>query len=237
MASDEKTAPGMRTILLIEDDEISRLFLAEAISQLPVRVAICTCFADAEVYLQTGKADLIISDVNLPDGDLSRQWRIFPHDVPVLVTSAGMNEAALQSLHSLGFTAILSKPMSIQALHTAIRQRLSLPEISTVQVPLWDSQKTGKVVGRNPAALAQLKGMFETELRQMIVDLQTLFDKREHQAMHDNLHKLKASCGFLGASRLLQACSALDENLSQSNLEAFLQVAEQTLAVQDDSGH
>ncbi len=233
MAPDEKTDPGMKTIVLIEDDEISRLFLVEALSLLPVRVAVCVCFSDAGVYFNSQNADLIISDVNLPDGDLFSHCRIFPPDVPILVTSAGLSDAALQRLQALGYNNILNKPMTLQTLHAAIRQQLALPDTTSTPEPLWDRQKTGMALGRNPAALAQLKGMFESELRQMTTELQALFKQGEHKAMHDILHKLKASCGFLGASRLLQACIVLDGQLSQPNLEAFLQVAELTLATPD----
>jgi len=234
MAPDEKTDPGMKTILLIEDDEISRVFLSEAISLLPVRLAVCGSFSEAEAYFKCQNADLIISDVHLPDGDLHSHYRAFPQSLPVLVTSAGLSETALHGLQALGYGNILNKPMSLQVLHSAIRQQLAIPVEASTQAPLWDRQKSGSVLGRNPAALAQLKGMFDTELRQMRSELQALFEQGKYSAMHDILHKLKASCGFLGASRLLQACANLDEQLNPSNLEAFLQVADQTLAAPDD---
>jgi HPt (histidine-containing phosphotransfer) domain-containing protein len=49
--------------------------------------------------------------------------------------------------------------------------------------------------------------------------------------MHDTLHKLKASCGFLGVEHLLAACHRLDQTPCLETFAAFQNSAADTLTV------
>jgi HPt (histidine-containing phosphotransfer) domain-containing protein len=55
-------------------------------------------------------------------------------------------------------------------------------------------------------------------------------------AMHDILHKLKASCGFLGVEHLLAACHRLDQTPSMETFAAFQSSVAETLRVIQASG-
>ena len=70
----------MQRVLLIEDDEISMRYIADAVSLIPLHVDECRNFTEAKTLLETSFYDLIISDINLPDGNLSlnksKKWRL-----------------------------------------------------------------------------------------------------------------------------------------------------------------
>ena len=72
--------------------------------------------------------------------------------------------------------------------------------------------------------------MFIAELPAAAQSIQTAFESGNTVAVSDALHKLKASCGFLGAERLLAACRALDHDLSEASVSAFRSTLADTMA-------
>lgn len=217
----------MKTVLLIEDDEISQTFMAEAIALLPVICITCSSFSDAHQLCQERNFDVIVSDVNTADGSLFDQASYLPASCKKIAVSADITASITERLLQQGMHEVLAKPMSIQALHTVLIRLLALDDGAST--PLWDKQKALLVVGQNEAILSSLNEMFKAELPLMMAHIQQAFDTQQPEQIHDTLHKLKASCGFLGTSRLLQECSRLDADISAQNIDRFMGVAKDTL--------
>lgn len=59
----------MSSILIIEDDESLALGLCRALGSAEITVQSCNCVLHAKQKLKNNEYDLIILDVNLPDGD------------------------------------------------------------------------------------------------------------------------------------------------------------------------
>jgi DNA-binding NtrC family response regulator len=219
----------MKTVLIIEDDEISQAFMAQAIALLATNCLICNSFSEAHELCQNTAIDLIISDLNTADGSLFEHIKCLPVSCKMLAVSAEINANIIERLRKLGIHDVLAKPMSI----TALNQRVShlLESNSTQQSVIWDTQKALQALGHNEQILTSLKQMFSVELPIMMSLIQQAFDKQQAEQIHEILHKLKASCGFLGANRLLQECSHLDADISEQNINRFMDVAKQTLAL------
>jgi HPt (histidine-containing phosphotransfer) domain-containing protein len=73
--------------------------------------------------------------------------------------------------------------------------------------------------------------MFIRELPVATLEIQAAFISGNLTAMHDTLHKLKASCGFLGVEHLLAACHRLDQTPCLETFAAFQNSAADTLTV------
>ena len=229
----------MTAILLIEDDDISRAFLAEAISGPETTVVTCSGFSEALRHCEKSRFDLIVSDINLGDGTLYDMAKHLPAGIPVIATSADIDSGIRRRLADLGIAVLLAKPMSIAELHAGIRNALGKTGIMA-EPALWDEQRALQALSQNRAALASLKSLFGAELPEMAETIRTSFDTGEYTSMHATLHKLKASCGFIGANRLLAACNALDQRPCTESLAVFLTALEQTLATlweADGSAH
>lgn len=218
----------MTFILLIEDDEISRIYLTEALKDPDTSIFACENFADAVAFCNGNNFDLIVSDIQLGDGSLFEMFSNLPENVPILATSADLNADTRKRLKQIGIENHLAKPASVDEIQKAVKRILSLESIAD-QTPLWNETHALKTLGGNSEALKRLKDLFKSELPAMAEQIKHALDEGETDKVHDILHKLKASCGFLGATRLLQWCHALDSDPSQKHYESFDQALKDTL--------
>ena len=215
----------MTDILLIEDDDISRAYLGEAIGRLPMQWQACASLREARDALLRDRFDLIVSDCNLPDGDLFSAIGEFPPGVPVLALSAELDAATRARLLAAGATEAMAKPMPVGDLHAAVLRLCGLDA-----APLWNADKALRALAQNPQAVASLKTLFQAEVPAMSAAVRAALDVGDLKTLGDVLHKLKASCGFLGAERLLAECRALEADPGPDALARFEQVCAETLA-------
>lgn len=218
----------MKSVMLIEDDEISLYFMTEAISLLPVQLYTCKSFAEAKTALQQHQFDLIISDINLGDGSLFHAAALFPAHAKKIAISAEITPSITSQLTAIGIYTALTKPMSIAQLHQAIGTALNLDAAPGNDTALWDTQKALLALGNNLEILNTLKSLFKAELPSMLDQINQSYVLGNFSKISETLHKLKASCGFLGANKLLAECDALDSNICQERLDSFQKIALQT---------
>lgn len=107
-------------ILVVEDEVLTRLALAEDLRDAGYAVVEASNADDALAYLQTGRqVDLILSDIRMPgsiDGlQLARRLRIERPSLPVILSSAG---------GSAGITPFLAKPYRMEQVLSVIAKTL-----------------------------------------------------------------------------------------------------------------
>lgn len=218
----DKEATHFR-VLLAEDDPVSRAFLAEAICACGAEAKAC---ADGETALQFARSqawDLLIFDHHLPGGNgdgvltaLRADPAAASRAAPAIATSAASdNEMSL--LLRAGFAEVLSKPMSIETLRTALH-RHGCPIDSSL-----DDGDALRACG-STEAMTRLRRLFaEQELPQVQKELDRV--DREPGLLRPTLHRLQASCGFCGATALALATAALQRALSNGTDDAQVQIA------------
>ena len=210
------TPPPPR-LLLVEDDAVSRSFLSDALAALPACVDAAQDIAQALALAQANAHALWLIDAHLPDGDGGDCLRALRQvrDAPALAITAGATREELDALCAGGFLEVLLKPVSVALLQGTARRllgepaALSGPEAGPGKLPSWDQARALAAIGGNHASMQALRRLFLDELpdmRRRLVAAQGLGDAEAVRAL---LHKLKASCGFVGAARLLQAVDAL----------------------------
>jgi DNA-binding response OmpR family regulator len=206
-------------LLLVEDDPISRSFLEDALSALPAEVDAAASIAEALVHVRAHQHALWLLDVHLPDGDgLDCLRSLREHAAtPALAITAGVSREEFDALCGGGFIEVLLKPLSVAALQGTVRRlltrhglRVREPQMQG-KLPVWDEDRALAALGGNQDALAKLRVMFLAELRALRLELVLLREKADSAGMRAVLHKLKASCGFVGALRLLRAVNALSD--------------------------
>jgi CheY-like chemotaxis protein/HPt (histidine-containing phosphotransfer) domain-containing protein len=218
----------MTVILLIEDDEISRTYLTEALAGPDTTVIACEDFANAIAFCNGTTFDLIVSDIQLGDGSLFEMFSNLPADIPVIATSADLNPGTRSRLMLIGIDNHLAKPASVEEIRNAAIRALTTAS-HTDRTPLWNENHALKALGGNSEALKRLKDLFRSELPAMAEQIKHASAAGDTARVQGLLHKLKASCGFLGATRLLQCCHALDSDPSKQHYESFDQALKDTL--------
>lgn len=201
------TAPPR--ILLVEDDPASRAFLGAAATALPARVvavsgvgeALEATGDDAEPF------DLWLVDAQLGDGDgmdLLARLRARHPGVPALAHTASRDARVLDGLRDAGFEAVVSKPMPAAALREAVRALLG--DIGSD----WNDEAALAALNGNAVHVRGLRKLFRAELPgQAEVVLGALRGGEVAKALA-MLHRLRAGCGFVGASRLADAVQLLE---------------------------
>jgi CheY-like chemotaxis protein len=210
-------------VLLVEDDPVSRAFLGAAIQALPAMVDAADSMAAALALGATGHYDLWLFDANLPDGsgaELLARLRVRNTTTPALAHTAANVHEATEALLRAGFRQVLVKPLPARALQTAVRQVLGLapggasaPAAPTGDaLPDWDDETAARALNGNREHIAALRKLFVAELPAVIERVRNAFRNEDFQGLQGELHRLRASCGFVGAARLQQAVQALGED-------------------------
>lgn len=222
-------------LLLVEDDAVSAQFLREVLESLPAAVVHAPTCAKALAAAREGRFDLWLVDANLPDGEaeplLGELHANAANRAPALALTADPFAERRDRLLSAGFLEVLTKPLQAGRLLEAVRVRLcngtraSASGQRAEAIELWDDAGALRAAGGRPESVAALRMLFAKELpldRDRIVQA---LEAGHHDELHGTLHRLKASCGFVGASQLLAAVAALSRDPGDAAHRAAFEAA------------
>ncbi|MFA6020493.1 MAG: sigma-54 dependent transcriptional regulator, partial [Rhodospirillales bacterium] len=114
-------------VLLVEDDEIMRLSLADCLKMEGIVAVTAGTVAEARRFLTEGHADMVITDIRLPDGS----GRDFFHEisaalpgVPVMLMTAYGSVPDAVELVKAGATDYLTKPFKLDGFVATVHRIL-----------------------------------------------------------------------------------------------------------------
>ncbi|QIL20978.1 response regulator [Thermomonas sp. HDW16] len=200
------------TLLLVEDDPVSAVFLRDAAAALPAEVDAAGSIAEAMAAASLRRHDLYLIDANLPDGrgevllqELRRRGLI----APALAHTAARDTAIRERLLAAGFVDMVSKPLGVAELHAALRPHLAIAPPTCGKQPNWDDDAALAALGGQRAHVDALRGLFLKELPGQRQRIEAAAAGGDEAAIREELHRLVASCGFVGAARLAAAVREL----------------------------
>src|SRR5512147_57631 len=134
MSLDAKAATGRNPRVLVVDDEPDILELLElALLRMGLDVERAANVDEALRKLGSGRYDLCLTDMRMPDGeglDIVRHIAAHNLDVPVAVITAHGNLDNAVAVLKAGAFDYLSKPVSLDQLRALIKAALKLPQSS-----------------------------------------------------------------------------------------------------------
>lgn len=216
-------------ILLAEDDPVSAAFLCASLTAFPAKITHISTLAKALSFTASNVFDLLLLDANLPDGSgiaLLQQLRQQGISATALAHTAEYAPAAHGRLLDAGFSAVLKKPIPLEDLHTVLRQYLP-----AAFLPIWDDQHALRVLGGQQAHVHAMRELFLVELSKQVHDICLASENKNEAELRDILHRLSASCGFVGATQLASAVQQLREQpFCEAALHNFTHAAHTLLA-------
>lgn len=235
-------------ILLVEDDHTSAAFLAAAAEALPASVDTVGSFAAARAQATNIAYALWLVDAHLPDGDgaaLLSELRGLGLSTPAIAHTATREDAVHEALHRAGFAAVLVKPLAAAALRAAVAGALAAGAGARVAepwppeagggdrdgaLPAWDDAAALRALNGERGHVDGLRQLFLAELPATRGLVASAAGDGDLHALRATLHRLRASCGYVGAARLDAAVRALQaEPGSASALAAFEAAAQELL--------
>ena len=117
----------MKRILIVEDDRALGDGLCLALRAPSLELALCRTLSAAREALEAGGFDLLILDVNLPDGnglDFLRRLRAGANPVPVILLTANDMETDIVAGLESGADDYVTKPFSLAVLRARVNAQL-----------------------------------------------------------------------------------------------------------------
>lgn len=220
------------SILLVEDDPVSALFLSAALETLPARVQVAADCAQA--LAATGPFEAWLIDAHLPDGSgtvLLQHLRLRDTSACAMAHTADPTWAMRERLLHAGFADVLVKPLSAQALLDAVRALLGAVGSTVPARPDWDEAAALAALAGNRDHVATLRQLFLSELPSTRATCLDAFARADDAALRAQLHRLQASCGFAGASALAEVASRWHAAPADVGLrDAFVATSDRLLA-------
>lgn len=185
-------------VLIVDDDPVSLRFLDAAVAQCGCVVV--TAASGAAALAADGVFDLLLIDRRLPDiggAELLHALRECGIDAVAIATSAEIDAATAMQLRATGFADVLEKPASVERIGEIVRRRLP-----RIEFALLDDVAALAIIGGDADALCALRGLLAEELEQLERDLTHDDLATDAARLDERLHRLRAACGFCGASAL-----------------------------------
>jgi Response regulators consisting of a CheY-like receiver domain and a winged-helix DNA-binding domain len=117
----------MKQLLIIEDDRHFSRGLCLALKDPQLQIVTCYDLKSAQEQLACGMTDLVLLDINLPDGnglDLIRQIKTGGKAVPVILLTANDTEADVVMGLEDGADDYITKPFSLAILRAGVKAQL-----------------------------------------------------------------------------------------------------------------
>ncbi len=117
----------MKEIFLLEDDLDLGRGIKMALEMPNVNVTLCNSLADARKILATKVFNLLILDINLPDGsgiELLKEQKSVNSDVPVIMLTANDMEIDVVTGLEAGADDYITKPFSLAILRARVNTQL-----------------------------------------------------------------------------------------------------------------
>lgn len=213
--ADEPFSPRLskHSILLVEDDDPSRMIAAEILRHFGQDVTEAVDGEEAVELAQSHHFDLIFMDVSMPrlNGEgATRKIRenSLCRDTPIIGVTAFGSADELSSFKSCGMDRVLPKPLTSRMILDVFSKNLDCP------VPKLGSQALSE--GVSEESLNQAMSSLRTEVSRIIADLPHCPGKDCRRRMSDEVHRTKGLASVLGQSGLVEVLGALNDVLENA---------------------
>lgn len=112
-----------KTVLVVEDDDLSFLYLNQLLMLTKCRLLHARSGSEAFDIFSTQHPDIILMDIQLPDiegTEVTRKIRQFNRDIPIIAQTAGKSGDEQDKALKAGCSTILIKPFTMEKLFEVI---------------------------------------------------------------------------------------------------------------------
>jgi len=207
-------------ILVADDNPVSLRFFADALEALGVSSELAHDGVETVACADRTRFDLLLLDARMPGLDGTEALARIragtgpSQRTPALATTAEAGDAVRARLVDAGFSGVIAKPVTIEALRTALARHLPDALGDAGRAPGnasdgLDDAHALAATGGDASILAALRGLLIAELDALPAEIAGFGERGDAAGLRDRLHRLDASAGFCGAPALTRACATL----------------------------
>jgi PAS domain S-box-containing protein len=226
-------------ILVAEDNEINQEVIRRQLNLLGYAVDIAGNGYEALEKYKTHRYGLLLTDCFMPemDGfDLTKSIRQLERDsdkrLPIIAITANVIQREAKACLDSGMDGYLFKPVEMTVLRKTVNKWLPIKttteilnststaskiNLSTAGTPPADVGVLTKLVGDDPMVHKRLLEGFIMSTRQILDELDTVWEDQSPHVAAGLMHKLKSSARSVGAKKLGDLCEALEKEGKQGN--------------------
>lgn len=236
------------TILIVDDDHVSRALLSKLVEKLDYRVILAEDGMQAFDMIRSETVDLVISDFEMPRVNglelLAKVKAGFPR-LPFILVTAYSNLAVIREAWNLGAFDFFQKPVFVDRLHQTIRLAIEYGHLAIArrQFPKSETEKpdpTALDVGviRELAAaldradLLRIVEEFETHARIELEQILRYSMVKDPAQVKSYSHRLKGTATNLGLVRISERMKAIEKAPDQPITDASTLAADLELSIQ-----
>ncbi len=213
--NDDTDITGAARVLVADDDAASRRFLCDGLASLGAQPKACNDGTAALKFARAETFDLLLLDCHMPGAGAWQILTALRGDIDAasqeslaVATSAELVASERGALLAAGFSELLLKPCTLAHL----RRVLTLVHIADPAACPLDDGSALSTTG-DAATMRALRLLLREELAQLSGELEPL--SRDPVGFNDRLHRLRASCGFCGATALSAQTIVLQRQLQE----------------------
>ena len=209
-------------ILVVDDERNQRSALGSVVTGWGYQVETASDGAEALVKLKDFDADVVITDLNMPNLDgkgLLEELRKLPSPPPAIVLTAfGNLETALETVHQLGAFWFIEKPLQPQVLKMVVERALDRRRLAThagrLERELASRGVLGELIGES-APMREIFAMLQQAAPAKATILITGESGTGKEIVARAIHQIspRRSGPFFGVN-----CAAMPESLIESEL-------------------
>ncbi len=204
-------------VLVVEDIPLNRQIIRGMLQQDGHQPDCVTTLATAREHLKQQYYELIILDINLPDGNglafFNELQQTHINPPAVIILTADTRKSLRDSCLAAGVSAVIYKPLSLHTLQQTIAAYQSATALPPV-LQLADSNTFLQLAAYLPEERIQQK------LSGLAAELSELINNIAVPQQPDSrlqLHKLTSTAATLGLEKLATVCIRLEQNLDLLN--------------------
>jgi len=223
-----------KPILVVDDNEINRLVAKETLEELGLTTRVVSSGREALEALRHEAFALVLMDCQMPDLDgyeATRRIRASEppgRHLPILAFTAHAFPGELDKAREAGMDDVVTKPLDMPALRRTLRRFLDTAEPHAEAAPRAGASLP-PAPSRPPALTVRARSvklieLFLGQVPGQLANLRALVEKDDRDALSAAAHKLKGSCGSLGAPRMTELCQRIQRTCreaSKAELEGF----------------
>lgn len=222
-------AESIKYILLIEDDLVDQMAIQRMLRKKdwPIQLITVDAIEDAKKIIQEQHLDLIVSDLNLGDGNAENLLPFTPEAIPLVVISGEVNSDVFSPALIQKAKAIHQKDQDLHYLNEILEHISFL--FNQNATPLKSAQATSNIPNYTQSIYKRLLQIFDQD-KSYVLDMMEVFLQQNpadllklNQAIQANnwtevgliAHKIKSGFNLMGLKQQQEHSKAIEQAVKE----------------------